>query len=199
MIAQLKGTVDRKSLESVILDVNGVGYLVHCSEATAAHLPVGTRVVLRIHTNVREDALELFGFASELEETLFHELNRVPGVGPRLAMNILSGGLPEEIAGAIVRGDMARLKKLPGVGKKTAERLVVDLRDRLAPYAGAAPVAELPKSAAKAPLQPTDELLQALAALGYKPGEAERLAALARDRAPDGSLEDLVKEALRAR
>lgn len=199
MIAQLKGTVDRKNLESVILDVNGVGYLVHCSEATAAHLPMGAKVLLRIHTNVREDAIELFGFASELEETLFHELVRVPGVGPRVAMNILSGGLPEEIAGAIVRGDMARLKKLPGVGKKTAERLVVDLRERLAPFAGATPVAELPRTAPKAPPQPLDELLQALAALGYKPNEAERLAAIARDRAPDGTLEQLVKEALRAR
>jgi Holliday junction DNA helicase RuvA len=109
MIAQLKGTVDRKQLDKVIIDVNGVGYLVNCTEGTSAHLPVGARVTLRIHTNVREDAIELFGFASELEETLYHELNRVPGVGPRLAMNILSGGLPEEIAGAIVRGDMARL------------------------------------------------------------------------------------------
>ena len=198
MIAQLKGTVDRKNLESVVLDVNGVGYLVHCSEATAAHLPLGARVMLRIHTNVREDAIELFGFASELEEILFHELVRVPGVGPRVAMNILSGGLPEEIAGAIVRGDMARLKKLPGVGKKTAERLVVDLRERLAPYAGAAPVAELPRAAARA-APPQDELQQALAALGYKPNEAERLAAIARDRAPEGTLEQLVKEALRAR
>lgn len=198
MIAQLKGTIDRKEIDRVILDVNGVGYLVHCAEATAAQLPTGAKITLRIHTAVREDAIELFGFASELEETLFHELTRVPGVGPRSAMNILGGGLPEEIASAIVRGDMARLKKLPGVGKKTAERLVVDLRERLAPWAKATPVAELPVAPAKAP-QPMDELLQALAALGYRANEAERLAALARDRAPGGTLEELVKEALRAR
>lgn len=201
MIAQLKGTVDRKNLDSVVLDVNGVGYLVHCGEATLAHLPMGAKVALRIHTAVREDALELFGFAGELEEALFHELLRVPGIGPRSAMGILSGGLPEEIAGAIVRGDLARLKKLPGVGKKTAERLVVDLRDRLAPFVGASPVAELPKTPAKAlPLPPQDDLFGALSALGYKPVDAERLAAAARNRAaPDASLEELVKEALRAR
>jgi len=198
VIAQLKGTIDRKGIDYVVVDVHGVGYLVHCAEATAAQLPMGAKVALRIHTAVREDAIELFGFASELEETLFHELNRVPGVGPRMAMNILGGGLPEEIAGAIVRGDMARLKKLPGVGKKTAERLVVDLRERLAPWVRTAPVAELPVAPAKA-AQPMDELLQALAALGYKPAEAERLAALARERAPGAPLEELIKHALRAR
>lgn len=197
MIAQLVGKVVRKDPERLVVDVGGVGYLVHCTEATSARMPVGSLVTLRIHTSVREDAIELFGFATELEERLFHELNRVPGVGPRMALHVLSGGTPEEIAGAIVRGDMARLKKLPGVGKKTAERLVVDLRERLAPYAGAAPVAEVPRGAA-APLR-QDELAQALAALGYKPAEAERLAAVARERAPGGTLEELVKEALRAR
>lgn len=199
MIAQLKGTIDRKNLDSLILDVNGVGYLVHCSEATLATLPIGGRVSMRIHTVVREDALDLFGFATELEEMLFHQLIRVPGIGPRIGMNILSGGLPEEIAGAIVQGDLARLRKLPGVGKKTAERLVVDLRERLAPMVGTAPIRELPQPA-KAPPAPVDDLIGALIALGFKPNDAERFAATARGRAaPEASLEELVKEALRSR
>lgn len=201
MIAQLKGTIERKELESVLVDVNGVGYRVRCSEATVAQLPLGKQVVLRVHTHVREDAIELFGFASELEEILFHELNRVPGVGPRSAMAILGGGTPEEIAAAIVRGDLARLRKLPGVGKKTAERLVVNLRERLASWAAGVPqAAGARRGEAEAAPAAQDELLLALAALGYKPAEAERLAALARSRAPEAaSLEELVREALRAR
>lgn len=199
MIAQLKGTIDRKNLDSLVLDVGGVGYLVHCGEATLATLPLGAKVSLRIHTVVREDALDLFGFATELEEMLFHQLIRVPGIGPRIGMNILSGGLPEEIAGAIVNGDLARLRKLPGVGKKTAERLVVDLRERLAPLVGSAPAKDLPLPSRQPPA-PQDDLLGALTALGFKPADAERFAATARSRAAaDASLEELVKEALRAR
>lgn len=197
MIAQLKGMVERKTPTGLILDVGGVGYLVTCSEATTARLPAGTAATLRIHTAVREDAIELFGFATELEEALFHELVRVPGVGPKMAMNILSGGAPEEIAGAIVRGDHTRLKKLPGVGKKIAERLVVDLRERLAAFASAAP---LPIAPALVASGPRDDLLQALAALGYKPAEAERLANEARANTPsDAALDELVRAALRAR
>jgi len=198
MIAQLKGTVERKSTGSLILDVNGVGYLITCVESTLARLPSGSTATLRIHTAVRDDAIELFGFATEWEEALFHELIRVPGVGPRLAMGILSGGEPDEIAGAIVQGDLARLKKLPGVGKKTAERLVVDLRERLSHLVGAQSV---PGAVTVPPRpEPRDDLLQALSALGYKPAEAERLAAEARAAAGEGAaLEALVREALRAR
>lgn len=198
MIAQLKGTVERKSTGSLILDVNGVGYLVTCVESTLGRLPIGSSATLRIHTAVRDDAIELFGFATDLEEALFHELVRVPGVGPRLAMGILSGGQPEEIAAAIVHGDLARLKKLPGVGKKTAERLVVDLRERLSHLAGAQSITET--NTVKPRIDQRDELLQALSALGYKPAEAERLAAEARAAAGEGAaLEALVREALRAR
>ena len=198
MIAQLKGVVDRKTAAGLVLDVNGVGYLVTCSEATSARLPAGTTATIRIHTAVREDAIELFGFATELEESLFHELVRVPGVGPKMAMNMLSGGAPEEIAAAIVHGDHARLKKLPGVGKKIAERLVVDLRERLAPFASNAIAQRAP--APSAPPLPRDDLHQALAALGYKPAEVDRLASEARaNAAPDAGLDELVRAALRAR
>lgn len=201
MIAQLAGTVARKGEGTVVLVVGGVGYLVTVSESTFHTLPVGAEATLRIHTAVREDAIELFGFGSDLEETLFHELVRVPGVGPRTAMGILSGGSPLELARMIAAGDLARLKKLPGVGKKTAERMVVDLKDRLQAFAGALPAAAAPAAPPRGKAAaPPDDLLLALAELGFKPGEAERLAAMARDRAGlDAPLEKLVREALRAR
>lgn len=196
MIAHLRGTVLERRPQGVVLDVNGVGYLVVCTEATAARHPVGSQANLRIHTAVREDAIELFGFSSELEETLFQELLRVQGIGPRMAMGILSGGSPQEIAAAIAAGDLARLKKLPGVGKKTAERLVVDLRDRLAPFVGSLP----PKVAPAPTTRSVDELLVALEALGYRSAEAEQRAAFARKKlGEEAPVEELVKEALRAR
>jgi Holliday junction DNA helicase RuvA len=196
VIAHLRGTVLERRPQGVVLDVNGVGYLVVCTDATAARHPVGSQASFRIHTAVREDAIELFGFSSELEETLFHELLRVQGIGPRMAMGILAGGSPQEIAAAIAGGDLARLKKLPGVGKKTAERLVVDLRERLAPFVGSTPARIAPP-----PTSPTvDELLVALEALGYRAAEAEQRAAFARKKlGAEAPVEELVKEALRAR
>jgi Holliday junction DNA helicase RuvA len=199
VIAQLTGQVVRKGEGTVVVSVGGVGYLVAVSESTHGALPPGAEVSLRIHTAVREDAIELFGFGSELEEVLFHELVRVPGVGPRTAMGILSGAPPQELARMIASADYARLKKLPGVGKKTAERMVVDLQDRLKPFAGPLPAAA-PVAAARKPVAPADDLLLALSDLGFKPAEAERLAALARERVGlDAPLEKLVREALRAR
>ena len=201
MIAQLTGTVLRKDDGRLVLGVGGVGYLVHCAIDTITALPTGSSATLRVHTNVREDALELFGFLTELEEALFHELCRVPGVGPKTALSILSGAPPVETARMIVEGDLVRLKKLPGVGKKTAERLVVELPDRLRPLllslpGGAATVAPR-ASDAKRPA--ADDLLLALAELGFRPAEAERMAAAAREKARDAPLDQLVREALRAR
>ena len=201
MIAQLNGRVERKGEGTVVVSVGGVGYLVTVSESTFHTLPMGAEVALRIHTAVREDAIELFGFGSELEETIFHELVRVPGVGPRTAMGILSGGSPLELAQMIAAGDLARLKKLPGVGKKTAERMVVDLKDRFQAFSGALPATAVPAAPAKGKAAPPpDDLLLARGELGFKPAEAERLAVMARDRAGlDAPLEKLVREALRAR
>jgi len=197
VIARLTGTVVERRPHGLVLDVGGVGYLVLCTDATAARHPVGAQASLRIHTSVREDAIELFGFSTELEETLFHELLRVQGIGPRMALGILEGGEPREIAAAIAAGDLARLRKLPGVGKKTAERLVVDLRERLAALVGPAPEKAAPFPS---PSRTADELLLALEALGYRSAEAEWRAALARKRLGDGApVEELVKEALRAR
>ena len=126
MIARLTGLVVEKSGDHAILDVNGVGYRVSLSAVAVAALPAaGEKVSLRTYTHVREDALQLFGFATEEEEQVFHELIAVKNVGPRAAQNILSGIEARELARAVADGDVARLTKVPGIGKKTAERLVV--------------------------------------------------------------------------
>ncbi len=131
MIAQLTGVVVEKRDGAVVLDVNGVGYLVHVSQTSLAALPPGERARLRTYTHVREDALDLFGFATEEEEAVFGELIGVKNVGPRAALHILSGIEPREFAAAVASGDVARLTKVPGIGKKTAERLVLELKEKL--------------------------------------------------------------------
>ena len=133
MIARLAGKVAEKGADHVVLDVGGVGYLVHLSAVTLASLPPqGGEAALRTFTNVRQDAIELYGFATEEEEAVFRALIDVKGVGPRAAQNILSGIDARELAQAVAGGDVARLTKVPGIGKKTAERLVVELKEKLA-------------------------------------------------------------------
>ena len=139
MIARLAGKVAEKGADHVVLDVGGVGYLVHLSAVTLSSLPPqGGERALRTFTNVRQDAIELFGFATEDEEAVFRALIDVKGVGPRAAQNILSGIDARELAQAVAGGDVARLTKVPGIGKKTAERLVVELKEKLALLARAA-------------------------------------------------------------
>jgi Holliday junction DNA helicase RuvA len=139
VIARLSGTVAEKGADHAILEVGGVGYLVHLSAVTLASLPGrGGAATLRTFTNVRQDAIELYGFATEEEEAVFRALIDVKGVGPRAAQNILSGIEARELAQAVAQGDVARLTKVPGVGKKTAERLVVELKEKLALLARAA-------------------------------------------------------------
>ena len=139
MIARLTGVVEEKRDGAAVVDVNGVGYLVHLSAASLAQLPArGERATLRIHTHVREDALDLFGFVTEEEQEVFRALVDVKGVGPRAAQNILSGIEAKELAQAVAHGDVARLTRVPGVGKKTAERLVVELKEKLVALARAA-------------------------------------------------------------
>ena len=192
MIAHVHGTVVEKRDGSVVLDVNGVGYLLHVSAPCLAALPPGERVRLRTYMHVREDALDLFGFASEEEEAVFRELIGVKNVGPRAAQNILSGIEPRDLAAAVASGDVARLTKVPGVGKKTAERLVVELRDKLAALA----LAASPR-AAKARGGITEQLEQALVGLGYRPQQAAQAAeALAGD-VEGRTLDDLLREALK--
>ena len=195
MIARLSGTLLDKAADTVIVDVSGVGYLVHLSLQSMARLPPeGARVELRTHTHVREDALQLYGFAGEDEERLFHLLIGVSGVGPRLALNVLSGMAAAELAEAIMRGEIARLTRIPGVGKKTAERLVLELKDKLK----TAGIALRPAAAAAIQLSGGGALISALVNLGYKPAAAERTAdAVRRTLGVTAPVEDQLREALR--
>lgn len=192
MIARLAGTLLEKHVQRLVIDVNGVGYevLVPVSTFYAVGDP-GSPVVLRIHTHVREDLLQLFGFASALELTLFERLIAVNGIGPKLALAVLSGIEPADLVAAVRQNDVARLTRVPGVGRKTAERMIVELRDRLpetvvAPDAVEAPGGEL-----------RDDLLSALANLGYQRQAVEKAvdAVLRRTEAP--AFEPVFREILR--
>ncbi len=160
MIARLFGRVADKQPNRLIVDVAGVGYDVQVPLSTYyVSADVGGEMALRIHTHVREDQLALYGLATELELTMFEKLIAVSGIGPKLALSVLSGIEPRDLAGAIQRNDLARLTAIPGVGKKTAERICVELRDRL------------PKTIDAAPASPADsmreDLVSALTNLGY--------------------------------
>ena len=160
MIARLFGRVADKQPNRLIVDVAGVGYDVQVPLSTYyVSADIGGEMALRIHTHVREDQLALYGFATELELAMFEKLIAVSGIGPKLALSVLSGIEPRDLAGAIRRNDLARLTAIPGVGKKTAERICVELRDRL------------PKAIDAAPASPADslreDLVSALANLGY--------------------------------
>ncbi|MDH3745913.1 MAG: Holliday junction branch migration protein RuvA, partial [Acidobacteriota bacterium] len=175
MIGFLRGKALRLSPEAVLLDVGGVGYHVHISLATYSELdnsgasgPLG----LYIHTHAREGAIELFGFWTERERSLFERLIGVSGIGPRLARVILSGMAPDDLIGAIAAGDSARLTSIPGVGKKTAQRIVIDLKDRM-PELGV-------DLEAIAGTEGEDDLLAALVNLGYRAKEAQAAVTRAR-------------------
>ena len=194
MIARLSGIVVEKRDDHAILDVNGVGYRVQLSAASLAALPPpGEKAALRTHTHVREDALQLFGFATEEEEAVFHELIGVKNVGPRAAQNILSGIEPRELARAVAEGDVGRLTKVPGVGKKTAERLVVELKEKLLSLARAA----APSAGARAGGGPFEQLERALVGLGYKPAQASAAAASLREQGGERGLDELLRDALK--
>ncbi|MGB8933095.1 MAG: Holliday junction branch migration protein RuvA [Anaeromyxobacteraceae bacterium] len=193
MIARLTGVVEEKQEGAAIVDVGGVGYLVHLSAASLAALPArGERVTLRIHTHVREDALDLYGFVTAEEQEVFHALVDVKGVGPRAAQKLLSGIEPSELAQAVAHGDVARLTRVPGVGKKTAERLVVELKDKLLALARAAGPAK-----GKAAGGILEQLAQALVGLGYKPPQAEEAAQALREEVEGKTLDELLREALK--
>jgi Holliday junction DNA helicase RuvA len=193
VIARLSGKVAEKGADHAILDVGGVGYLVHLSAVSLASLPPeGAPATLRTFTNVRQDAIDLFGFATEEEEAVFRALIDVKGVGPRAAQNILSGIQARDLAQAIAQGDVGRLTKVPGVGKKTAERLVVELKEKLALLARAAgPARSAPGAGA------LEQLRTALVNLGYKAPQADSAVDALRDGAEGKRLDDLVREALK--
>lgn len=199
MIAFIKGVVLEKNLTEVIVDVSGVGYRVALSLLSLARLPeVGQPVSLRVRTVVREDALDLYGFLSRPEEELFLLLTSVSHVGPKLAINVLSGLEVEQLTEAIGKGDVARLTKIHGVGKKTAERLVLELKEKVKLLVvDGAPVNGRSK-AGKAPSALSD-LISALVNLGYKEAQAEQAAQLAEERAgADAPFEALFRESLKS-
>jgi Holliday junction DNA helicase RuvA len=173
VIAHLTGQLrekDTRRVQRLVIDVHGVGYEVLAPRSTVYTIgDVGASVSLRIHTHVREDVLQLFGFATALEQTLFERLIGVNGVGPKLALAILSGVEPSDLVRAIRGNDLGRLTAIPGVGRKTAERLVVELRDRLAQDLGESPAAPATAGAAV-----RGDLLSALANLGYQRAAAEK-------------------------
>ena len=197
MIARLEGVLAEKSPEAVVLDVHGVGYELRVPLSTFFELPdEGKTVRLRVHTHVREDAFLLFGFGTELERTLFRLLIGASGVGPKLALAILSGLPSDKLIAALRQGNLAALVGIPGVGKKTAERIVVELRDRVAGLevtaAGAEP-SRAPRDDAAASAE------SALVNLGWPRGHAEQAVRRALESLPEAPpLEALIKEALRA-
>ena len=194
MIAQLRGRILEKHPNRIITDVNGVGYEVFVPLSTFYGLgEPGSDVALRIHTHVREDALLLYGFATALEQDLFERLIGVGGIGPKLALAVLSGIEPTELVRAIERGDVARLTAIPGVGKKTSERIVLELKDRLPK----APLTVTGGAAAvEAPLL-RDDLLSALINLGYHRPLAEKAVDAAIKTTPEGGFELTLKQTLR--
>ncbi len=192
MIGYLQGKLLRSSPERVLLDLQGVGYEVHIPlstfyeiERAANAQPIG----LYIHTHVRKDAIELFGFWTEREKLLFEKLIAVSGIGPRLARIILSGMAGDELLAALAAGDTARLATIPGVGNKTAQRMVVELRDRVQQLA-----AELP---ARPAATADGELVQALVNLGYKPTAAQLAVARAREESPEAAFHELLRASLK--
>ena len=195
MIAHLRGRILEKHPNRVVVDVNGVGYDVAVPLSTFYNLAEpGGETALRIHTHVREDQLALYGFATALEQELFERLIGVSGIGPKLALAVLSGIEPIELIRAIERGDVARLTAIPGVGKKTSERIVLELKDRL-PRASVAAIA----AGGAVPESPTlrDDVLSALMNLGYHRPLAEKAADTAIKTTPDGGFERTLKQALR--
>ncbi len=182
MIARLRGPILEKSPGRVVLDCAGVGYEAAVSIPTFAALPdLGKEVSLHIHTHVREDQLALYGFSSLDEKRLFEKLLSISGIGPRLALTILSGLEPERLIAAIRSGDHATLTRIPGVGKKTAERVTLELKDKLEALAAGRPVTPLPGSAGAV----TEDVLSALENLGYPRLAAEKaLAKVLAEHAP---------------
>jgi Holliday junction DNA helicase RuvA len=196
VIAHLRGSILEKHPNRIVIDVNGVGYDVFVPLSSFYGLgDPGTAIALRIHTHVREDALVLYGFATLLEQELFERLIGVSGIGPKVALAVLSGIEPQEFIRAIERGDLARLTAIPGVGKKTSERIVLELKDRL-------PRVEAPAAVAGVPDAPAirDDVVSALVNLGYHRPLAERAADAAitiSGSASDASFERVLKQALR--
>jgi holliday junction DNA helicase RuvA len=195
MIGQLRGRLAEKRPNQVLVDVGGVGYVVLVPLSTFAALgDLHTEVTLLIHTHVREDALSLYGFVSSREKHLFELLISASGVGPSLALKILSGMSVDELVPAIRGNDLARLTKIPGVGRKTGERMVVELKDKLE----AVVVMEAERPAASSPAGVEADVVSALINLGYEARVAEKTVEEARQESGAANFEKLLRAALQA-
>lgn len=201
MIGRIRGILVHKQPPLILVEVGGVGYELHVPMTTLFQLPaLGAEVSLVTHFVVREDAQLLFGFVEEGDRSLFRELIKVSGVGPKLALTILSGMDARSFARCVQRNDVSSLVALPGVGKKTAERLLVEMRDKLKDWlVGAAPLAgTADNGSALAPVTDiTADAESALISLGYKPQEASRMVAAVNDDSVVES-EELIRRALKA-
>jgi Holliday junction DNA helicase RuvA len=198
MIGRLTGVLAAKQPPSLLLDVNGVGYEIDAPMSTFYKLPeIGEKTVLLVHTHVREDALQLYGFATEAERVLFRSLIRVSGVGARLALTILSGIEVNAFIRCVQLEDSTALTRLPGVGKKTAQRLVVEMKDKLEQTVADADRIGMPAPGVEA--TPIEEAVTALIALGYKPPEASRMVRAVQSAAgANGSAEEIIRLALKS-
>jgi len=196
MIALLRGTLIEKAPSRVVVDVGGVGYDVQVPLSTFYGLgEPGTNVSLRIHTHVREDVIALFGFSTSLEQDLFERLIAISGIGPKLGLAVLSGIEPADLIKAIRMQDVARLTAIPGIGKKTAERIGLELKDRLAhatQAAGPTPATGRPED------QLREDLLSALLNLGYQRAVAEKAIDKVMKASPDSVFEQALRDALRS-
>ena len=191
MIGRLKGTLVSKRPPWLVVDVGGVGYELEAPMSTVFDLPeTGREVALFTHYAVKEDTVALYGFLREAERTLFRTVQKVSGIGAKIALAVLSGTSTDEFARLVQAGDIAALTRIPGIGKKTAERIVVELRDRVDGLAA------VPGVAAGMPRDAQSEAVVALQQLGYKPAEAARLA---KEAAADGDdAEAIIRKALKA-
>lgn len=194
MIANLSGTILEKQLQRLTIDVNGVGYDVHVPLSTSYGVgEIGSRVSLRIHTHVSDDAIRLFGFGSALEQQLFERLIGISGIGPKLALAVLSGIEPGDLVRAIRGSDLGRLTSIPGVGRKTAERIVIELKDRVNKLAtDVADITAAPGDDVR------DDLLSALGNLGYQRAAAEKAVDRALGKVETREFEPLLREVLKA-
>jgi Holliday junction DNA helicase RuvA len=185
MISRLRGTPAGQTTDGVVLDVNGIGYLVHATPTARRKASGGSEVTLETYLHVRDDALQLYGFAEPAERELFTHLLGVSGIGPKVALAIVSGSSPADLRRAIALEDIARFQAIPGIGKKTAQRVVLELKEKLGALEEVAPMGGKPHLVAR----------EALVELGYSLVEAEQALA---ETDPEAPPEERVRQALKA-
>lgn len=194
MIAQIRGHLIQKSPDSVIVEVNGIGYQLYISLNTFYDLP-GTEQTVQVHTHthVREDVLQLYGFSSVLEKEVFRMLIGVSGIGPKLAINILSGISPSLLLASLASGDVGRLVSIPGVGRKTAERMILDLKEKVRKMESRV---ALPQAGQRPKNEMAEDVISALVNLGYKRSQAEKAAETVLQQKPGVKLEEALRASL---